>query len=359
MEDARIVHRPDAIRFGRRRAAIYGVMALSLVVLLAMVGAVVDVGRAVVQVQKCQNIADMAALAGGSGLPEAATATLRAAEIVAASNDHLSEEARVTATPGTDIIVYGPNSTATGLGGQYEELGSHTSAIRVTCRTFVPYYFAKILGIEGADCSRSAVVVRAPMSGTPIAPIWMYFEDGDYEAGQEYNVYEGNSGSLNSFGLAAFASGSTSSIVKFLQGNSLTAVEQEQTFYEVGDMLPVAPGNHQAAWTQGLGDKPNNPDGRLYRASQPPYDTQQPIEGEFTWDNPRIIIIPLLATNPLDGNANTAEIIEFGAFWITTMDFNGSHNEINGVLLGEYESPQGNVDTSSSNTLTMVVKLIR
>jgi hypothetical protein len=337
---------------GRRTGIVLVLTAIGLVCLLAFTALVLDLGRGVLATQRCQNVADAAAMAGASGIPYAATAISRVQEIVTANNQQMGPQMQVTVNPASDITIYPPNSTGTGLGGIYENLGPDAYVIKVTGRIWVPYYFAKALNLLGANCQRSATVYIGPLSGTQIGPIWMWFQNGIYQPGVVYNVYEGQQGAnIQSFGLAAFANNSgSSSIEQYLEGNNLTSAQIQAATFNIGDTLPVVNGNHGGAWKAGFY---NNPDGLLYRASRPPYDTQTPTN--YTPDNPRIIIIPLLHGNPSSGSS---VIDAFGAFWVISGDFAGNHSQFSGQFLF-YETVPTGVPNPGGTGPVRVIKLIK
>ncbi len=331
----------------KKCGTICAVFVLALATLMGCAALVLDVGRAVLAVQRCQSVADVSALGAASALPVASDARARALEMVTANNVGAPSGLTVTTEAG-DVTIYPANTTGTGLGGNWENLGPNCSAVKVTCRAYVPYYFARVLNMMGVDCARSAVAASGPLGGTAIAPIWIYFDDGVYTPGVTYNVYEGKSDELKSFGMASYAAGSTTVIAHYLQGNHLTTAEILAASFSVGDILPVTNGNHGGAWKQGLDD---SPDGRLYRANQAPYKDQTP--DNFTWDNPRILIIPLLAGKPDTGSTTSAAtIMAFGAFWIEGGKFTGNNTYMTGQFLTYCAPSIGEIDPMGGGSVT-------
>jgi hypothetical protein len=306
----------------------------------------------------------MAALSGATGLsvyppgiPDFTVAGTRVTDIVTSNNAQMGAQMQVVVNPISDITYYGPNSTFTGIlntgvGKNFQTLGPRAYIIKVTSHLWVPFYFASALGLPGVTVSRTAYVYTGPVKTTTIAPIWMWYSDGIYTPGNAYNVYEGKEGSeIHSFGLAAFAGGSTPSIAHFIQGNNLSLAEQQAATYSIGDTLPVTNGNHGGAWKSGFND---SPDGRLYRATLPPYDTQTPTN--YTVDNPRILIVPLLHGDPTTGGSSIID--SFGAFWITSADFAGSNTQITGQFLNYETVPSGVPDPRGVERIS-IIKLIQ
>lgn len=351
MREARTSRRPYGGRTrGRRSGAVLALTAIGLVALLGFMALSLDIGREIVSIQKCQNVADLSALAGGAGLPDKTTAINYIKQTVAGNNSSASSALQVTVDPSTDITIYGPGAANTGIGGIYENLGPGAYIIKVVGRMHVPFYFAKIFGVDAVDVSRPAYVYVGPVNRTQIAPIWMWDQDGSYQPGVVYNVYEGKLGqNVHSFGLAAYANGSSQTIAHFLDGVNLTSDEIEASTFGIGDTLPVTNGNHGGAWKEGFYGEP---DGILYRASLPPYDTQTPEN--YTSDNPRIIIVPLLHGDPSGG---TSTIDAFGAFWVISGNFTGNHSQFSGEFLGYVTVPSGNPnpdDTATVNTIRLI-----
>ncbi len=320
---------------------------VALACMMGLAGLVLDIGRGVIAVQRCQAIADVAATAGATALPNATTSRFRAADIVSANNT--ADGGMPVTVSDRDIIVYPPNSTNTGLAAPYDNLGPSCSVMKVTARIHVQYFFANVLGISGADCSRTAAAVCGPLAGIAISPIWMWFEDGNYSYGTTYNVYEGKEGQpIRSFGLAAFVGSGTTNIAHFIQGNNLTPNEIIAATFRIGDLLPVTNGNHGGVWAAGFD---SSPDGRLYRASRPPYNTQ--TMSNFTPDNPRILIVPLLHGDPTNGGS--AVIDQFGAFWMEGDKFVGNKSQMWGQFV-QYYLATGEVDPNGMGSVNINVR---
>ncbi len=330
----------------RSGTAIPAVMA-ALMCLMGGTALVLDIGRGVLAVQRCQAVADLAATAGSTALPIAASARSRAADIVTANNATTS--AQGVTVDDSDIVVYPPNSANTGLAAPYNSTGPNCSIVKVTGHMQVQYFFANALGIRGAPCSRTAVAVCGPLAGIAISPIWMWFQDGHYDYGVTYNIYEGKEGQvICSFGLAAYVGNGTTDIAHFIQGNRLTPDEILASTFKVGDTLPVTNGNHGGGWRMGFDDAP---DGRLYRASLPPYNTQTLTS--FTPDNPAIVIVPLLHGDPTIGGS--AVVDQFAAFWIQGGKFTGTNSEIWGQFV-HYYLPTGSIDPNGLGDVNINVR---
>ncbi len=337
---------------GRRSGVVMALTATALIALLGFTALALDIGRVVLAVQRCQAVSDMAALSGASAIPDTVAAVTRVGDIVAANNGQQGPGMQVATNPVSDITIYGPNSTHTGAGGIYENLGPNAYLVKVTGHMGVPYYFAKALGLLGVTVARTAYVYVGPLSGTEVGPIWMWFSDGIYTPGTVYNVYEGKLGKvIQSFGLAAFADNNgNASIEQYIEGNNLSSDQIQAATFNLGDTFPVVNGNHGGAWRAGFNSSPN---GILYRASRPPFDTQTPTN--FTPDNPRILIVPLLHGDP---SAGSSTIDAFGAFWILSADFTGNHSQFSGEFLGYVTVPTGTPDPGGTGPVN-VVKLVK
>ena len=171
-------------------------LALTVFALLVILGAAaltMDVGLLTAGVQRAQEVADAAAHGAGMCLPDATTGRIRAWNLVTANNDAdtgLQAVVRCyvtdwdgTPTAGPDVVFYGPWDYVPDFG----LLGHYARAVRVTAHVPVQFTFAKVLGFEGANPTRSCTVVRMPIGGVPICPMWISYEQ-EYLYGQEQQL---------------------------------------------------------------------------------------------------------------------------------------------------------------------------
>ena len=170
-------------QYDNRHGAIAVIVAMALVVLLGMAALTVDVGRLAIAAQVAQDVADAAALGAGRELPEYSTAQSEALDLVAANNESLGGFTANCSPDSGDITFWGANDTIPGFG----LLGDYAWGMRATAHIPVDYIFAPVLGLDGTTVARSCTVVRMPVGGVPICPMWISYET-DYQYGQEQQL---------------------------------------------------------------------------------------------------------------------------------------------------------------------------
>ena len=166
-------------RITDKRGVILPLVALALVVLLAVVGLTVDVGQLVIAAQQAQDVADAGALGGGMGLPDYDAATDATLSLVEANNESAAGFQASCSPDNGDIAFWGPGESIPEVGS----LGTAAWGMRVTTHVPVNYVFVRVVGFEDATVTRSATVVRMPVGGVPITPMWINYET-DYQYGQ-------------------------------------------------------------------------------------------------------------------------------------------------------------------------------
>ena len=124
---------------------------MGLVAFMVFAALVLDLGREILAVQKCQDVADMAALSGATGLrvyppgiPDYTTSGSLATDIIVSNNAQAGPMNQVVVNPPSDITYYGPNSTYTGIlntgiGKSFQTLGPRAYIIKVTGHLWVPF----------------------------------------------------------------------------------------------------------------------------------------------------------------------------------------------------------------------------
>lgn len=147
-----------------RSRAFVALLVVGVVVSAGLVAATFSFGRAYLAVQRCQNVADAAALAAKSALPDAARSRARALLIVKANNDDAPLGLVVKSSAG-DITVYTADTGNGTKAPDWPVAGPRSCVVKVTCRASVPRFVAKVFHLFGKDCSRSAVATSGATAG--------------------------------------------------------------------------------------------------------------------------------------------------------------------------------------------------
>lgn len=326
----------------RRRGYVTVMVAIGLVGLLGAVAMCVDVGRVMMAAQRAQDVADAAAMAGGSLLRVPSDAITAAQQCVAANNLPNQGDpitcVYIANSSASDIRYYSPYTWVPGIGW----LGWAAKAIQVTTHITVQYTFGRAVGLTQKGITRTAIAVRAPVGGCPIAPIWVShpteYRYGEYQNllmadGPHYAEIPGN------FGWLALPPEVTASWSTVLAGLPLSDTDTEAMFRDIGDYVYGYPGLSVGQWVSGL-------ESRITRAMTGPW------AGE-TWDtctstNPRIIIIPLVTYITGTGSGATFRIEKFGAFWLDAVTSSGNPKHIDGRFI-RYTLPGAGIEPLSDD----------
>lgn len=145
---------PRALRLHRPRSGLVLVTAaLALVALMTLAALSVDLGRLGVATQQAQAVADAAAIAAASQLPDQNTASLRLADVVAANNAAVGWPTVVVSS--NDVTYYYPGDTVPG----FRQLASDEYAVGVTAHVNDQYTFGRVAGLEEMHTTRSATAL--------------------------------------------------------------------------------------------------------------------------------------------------------------------------------------------------------
>ena len=344
---------PASIRTRSPRAGVAGAwVAVAFVALAGSAALVIDLGSLTIAAQRCQDVADAAALAAGTGLPYEATARQKALATVGANNSE-GGGWPVVCEPADCRYYVGPGTTADGV-----ELGPWSHAMRVTVHAPVRYTFARILGVEGATAVRSATVLRAPSNGIPLCTMWIA-HNTPLNYGQQMNLLMASgphcAGIPGSFGFLQSPPGCTASSFKLLQAYGLTLQDIETSFVTFGDSVwadtGVDVGSFRKAFESDQGRA------RLERAAANPEWADDTWDGHYEKDNPRILLIPLVTYVGGTGANAQFHIEQFGAFWLESVQ--GGQKTITGRFI-EYDLPGGDANSSlTSSGGIWATKLVR
>ena len=293
----------------RGRSGLAGAWVIvSFMALAGMAALVIDLGQLVIAAQRCQDVADAAALAGAPYLPYSNTAKAAAlATAVANNTDGTGWEVECTSA---DITFYAPGET---IGTTV--LGPWAHGLEVTARAPVEYTFSRILGISGAVAQRRARIFRGPVEGVPICTMWIAHET-PLAYGQLQNLLMADgphyAGIPGSFGFLESPPGCTASWDKLLQGYGLTYQDIETSFVNLGDSVWAKTGVAVGHWRKALVDDKGTSRYEVGTSGKFAGDTFE----NYHADNPRIMLLPLVSY--LGGTGSNAEfkIEKFGAFWL-------------------------------------------
>lgn len=343
---------------GSRRGVASAWVVVAMVALMGAAAMAIDLGKLIVAAQRCQDVADSAALAGGTELPYHSATTSTVLATVQANNEEGT--GWPVSCSSEDITFLGPGDTVAGM-----TLGQWSNGVQVEVHGPVQYSFARMLGLDGAVAHRRATVVRGPVEGVPICTMWM--ADADYVQYQQYEMLMADgphyAGIPGSFGFLQSPEGCTADWFSLLQGYGLTYEDIESSFVRAANDDTGAPGTTLYAKTGvdvGHFVKALDKDqgcARLERATDPDSDWASDTIDNFHADNPRIMLIPLVTYLGDTGSNAMFRIEKFGAFWLESV--NQGQKSIKGRFI-QYNMPGGdpNIELQHSTGL-FATKLIR
>ena len=324
---------------------------LALVGLLGCCAMAVDVGRIFLAGQKAQSAADAGAMAGGMLLANPDAAISGARTVVLANNLNAGEYAVLCnytlGATDNDIVYYAPGSTVPGFG----VLGPYAKALKVQCRVPLTYTFGQALGLRQTTVVKQSLVVRAPVGGCPIMPMWIShptpYNYGDY---QNLLMADGPfaAGIPGNFGWLSLPAGVTASWTTVMAGDPLSEADQALLFTRVGDIVWGNTGLAVGLWADALRT-------RITRGSTGVYAND--TFSSFRADNPRIILVPLVTY--LDGTGTSARfrIEKYGAFWLEAVDPQGNNKSVGGRFI-RYTAPGMGMDPLANDVGVFAYRLV-
>ncbi|MGD9496044.1 MAG: hypothetical protein AB7Y46_07025 [Armatimonadota bacterium] len=334
----------DTVRGRSPRAGVAGAwLAVAFVALAGSAALVIDLGSLVVAAQRCQDVADSAALGAGLRLPEETAARAAALATVAANNSQ-GVGWLVVCEP-EDVEFFGPGTTVDGI-----SLGPYAHAMRVAVSAPVRYSFARLLGVEGAVARRHATILRAPVRGIPLCPMWIShttpMQPGELVQmlmadGPHYADVPG------SFGFLQAPVGCTATGFELLQGYNLTLEDIETSYVygrdpvtgASGSLLYADTGVDVGSFRKAL--KSDQGRARLERGTTGIWALDNYLVHRD--DNPRIMLVPLVSFVGGTGSNAQFQIEKFGAFWLEEVQ--GGQKKIYGRFI-THDLPGGDPDSS-------------
>lgn len=341
-------------RITDKRGVILPLVALALVALLAVVGLTADVGLLAIAAQQAQSIADAAALGGGIELPDYDSATDVALSLVETNNESATGLPATCSPDDGDIAFWGPGDDIPDFGS----LGTAAWSIRVTVHVPVSYVFVRVLGLEGASITRSATVVRMPVGGVPITPMWINYQT-DYQYGEVQELlmasgphYENIPGS---FGWLEPPSGQSSDFLELLRRYDLTHEQVVSNYASVDDICTAYTGLSVGQWRQALDTAPDGL-ARMQRAMWEPW-TGDSFD-DFHDTNPRIMIVPMCEYLGGTGTGAQFQVLAFGAFYLESVNSKKTPYSLTGRFI-EYHMPGAGGDALAPETGLWTVKMVQ
>jgi len=330
----------------RRRTPRSGIagawVAVAFFALAGVASLVIDVGSLVVAAQRCQDVADSAALAAARRLPYVTPASQAALGTVSTNNSDAIGWP-VTAS-NSDLAFYYPGDTVDGV-----FLGPWAHAVTVQVHGHVDYTFGRLLGIDGADAQRHGTAVRAPVKGIPLCPMWIAHNTPiDYTGQTPVNLLMADGPHYadipGSFGFLLSPAGCTCDWFKLLQGYNLTWQDIETSFVQTGDTVYAKTGVTVGNWVKALVNDAGT--SRYEQGTSGDWAGDQYIPPNVLPqnDNPRIMLIPLVRYLGDSGTNAAFRIESFAAFWLDGV--NQGKKEIYGRFMyfdlpgGEPNPPQ-------------------
>jgi hypothetical protein len=337
---------------GYRQSGRSGSVAVTVMVaavgILAVAALVVDLGMVALSAQRCQNVADAGALAGGQLLSTSSAAIAGAQDAVAANNVNqhgLTVNCNYVAGSQTsDVRYFGPGEAVPGVG----TLGAGGRALLVRCRINVNFTFARVVGLTTRAVARQAIVVRAPITGASICPMWVSAAT-PYNFGVSQELYNTDNPSIaGNFGWLDLPAGVTADWNDCLADVPLSEADLQGMSAEPGDIWTGAPGGKVGQWMADL-------QARLAKATGEPWTTDT-FEVHRA-DNPHIMIVPLVTFGGYSGTNAQYRIERFGAFWLDTVNHRGTTKDITGRFL-QYVMPGADMDIHADDTGVYAVKMV-
>ncbi len=312
-----------ATRRTRRDGVTLGMVVVALVVILPIAGLAIDLSIAALGCQRCQNMADAAALAGAQELPYHDLASATASEI-GQVNTHPADTEAVNIS----VSCYARDAEVPGFGP-----APYAGAVEVTVSKHVPFHFLRAFGVDSITVTRAAVASKT-IPGTCITPMWIT-DTTPVEYGLPVNLLMADAphcGIPGSFGFLQPAGGVD--FDRTLKGLLTPEEEDLQRVYD-GDTAYANTGLGIGHWR---GDLKTDSDSRLKRADQDPWadDTFE----DFHTNNPRLLIVPFVEYVAGTGSGAYFEVKRFGAFWLEDVIVQGQDRYIAGRFI-EFTTPGG------------------
>jgi hypothetical protein len=269
-----------------QKGGIAVIMAIGLVVLLGVGAVAFDIANLYLNKTQLASIADAAVLAGVQELPDAPG---QAAEVA-------QDYARLNGKP-ADVVT---NLTI-----------ANNNLVSITVRRTVPYYFARIFGLNAGTVSGISTARIVPVSAvTGIVPFGIVKQNFIY--GERY-ILKCGGGSGYDGNFAALALGGSGSPV--YQDNIKHGYSG---IIKVGDWIATEPGNMSGPTEEGV----------TYRVSNDYAATFQTVSRESA----RVVLVPIIDTLLVNGR-NEVQVVGFAGFFLEGAGGSGNDNYVCGRFM--------------------------
>lgn len=281
---------------------------LMMVVMLASVGAALDVGMVIIDRTKMSNALDYAALAGAQELPDSPTKAIEVAQSYLSENDVNPEDVIIT-------------------------IGLDNKSIELTGTRTVPYHFLRTVGLVDTDVHANAKVILGATVSVKGGLRPFAVEDFPYTYGTVIRLKEGaGEGYLGNYGVVALG-GSGASIYEY---NALYGYTGE---VRVGDEIDTEPGNMASVSNQL----------KTYINGIPHTFEDHPRDSDRLWT------IPLINTLE-DNGRGTVVVTGFAQVFVENIIKNSGKIEIDARFVKFVVN--GDIDVTAIDRGTYGVKLV-
>lgn len=337
--------------FCTHRGAVAVYVALGLTAIIGAAALCIDVGRLVLARQVAQDIADAAAVSAGPLLASASDSLAVAQQSVAANTGKpgiVFTSQYLAESSASDIIWYGPGETVPG----YRLLGPASQAMQVKCHAALAYTFGRILGFTDTSLVRRALVVRGPVLGCPIAPMWIS-NTTPYKYGVQQNLHNTDVGTdaniPGNFGWLQLPSGCTASWSDLIAGVPQPDSVTNSLMTAAGNTVYGLTGERVGQWVQVLNE-------RIARGDGAPWTGE--TFTNYSPNNPHIILVPMVSFQGGTGSNAAFRIERYGAFWLDNVDNTGKPKSINGRFI-QYVIPGADIDPGANDTGLFTYRLVQ
>lgn len=331
-----------------------GWVVVALAALLGAAALTIDIGSLAVAAQRCQDVADSAALAAAASLAAEAEVRAVALQTVAANNSDASGW-KVTCSE-ADVQILSPGEIAAN-----EPLGPWAYGVEVTVYGPVEFGFARVLGLDSVTAHRSAVAIRGPVDQVPICPMWISANtELNYGVQQELLMADGPhyADIGGSFGFLDPPDGCTADWFTVMEGYGMTEQDYQTSFVAQGDSAFAYTGLSVGGWVRALANDHGR--SRLERATDPEGKWYLDTFENYQPDNPRILLVPRVTYIGCSGANAEFRIEGFAAFWLEYTDPTGADKKIIGRFIDYFDLAGGDVDSGlTSSSGIFAVKLVR
>ena len=308
---------------GDQRGVAAVIMALTVVVLLGMTGAVVDIGILAHADRQTQNAADAGALAGVQALPGGTTTAVARATSFAETNGEVEDD--VTASI---LSTDAPNDS-----------------ISVTVTREVTFLFAGILGFGEGEVTGTAVAqVGSAGAANGLLPFGVECDPPpcyNYGDPVELKLISGNNGNWNAIRI----DGNGANVYND------TIINGSNSAPSVGDWLSPEPGNMVGPTVDGITTRLGSNNQALLDIFSTP-DSEGHVQ-ILDYDSPRLAVVPFVTDFP-NGNSGQVQVTGFGLFYLSGVTGQAG---VQGIFVGGY-IPNAVFEPFNGNNGAQLVRLI-